>query len=240
MFLITDTLYQGIVGHWLASRIGTNSIQVEKGVIPNQVRADQLKQVEDKKAAQMRAAKTGRGIQAKLFKGKNKGNDAPPAPISGAKFDSYERVVLREAGFKRPVVILGALADITRELLVGDYQDRYEGTIKGIVRVISLQISGSDNFANYCYLVARNDLAHPDLQQKSRRKGIIKLAVINEIIERNKHAVLDITPTAVDKLNYSQLYPIVIFLKAPSAKVSLTNPNIRIMIKHTVSHTGVL
>ncbi|CBY21340.1 unnamed protein product [Oikopleura dioica] len=193
VFLITDTLYQGIVGHWLASRIGTNSIQVEKGVIPNQVRADQLKQVEDKKAAQIRAAKTGRGIQAKLFKGKNKGTPAPPAPISGAKFDSYERVVLREAGFKRPVVILGALADISRELLVGDYQDRYE--------------------------VARNDLAHPDLQQKSRRKGIIKLAVINEIIERNKHAVLDITPTAVDKLNYSQLYPIVIFLKAPSAKV---------------------
>lgn len=98
-------------------------------MIPNQVRADQLKQVEDKKAAQIRAAKTGRGIQAKLFKGKNKGTPAPPAPISGAKFDSYERVVLREAGFKRPVVILGALADISRELLVGDYQDRYEGRV---------------------------------------------------------------------------------------------------------------
>ena len=51
------------------------------------------------------------------------------------------------------------------------------------------------------------------------RKGIIKLTAINEVIEKNKHAILDITPTAVDKLNYSQLYPIVIFLKAPSAKV---------------------
>ena len=53
------------------------------------------------------------------------------------------------------------------------------------------------------------------------RKGIIKLTAINEVIEKNKHAILDITPTAVDKLNYSQLYPIVIFLKAPSAKVNL-------------------
>ena len=60
---------------------------------------------------------------------------------------------------------------------------------------------------------------HPDATAK-KRKGIIKLTAINEIIERNKHAVLDITPTAVDKLNYSQLYPIVIFLKAPSARVS--------------------
>ena len=45
------------------------------------------------------------------------------------------------------------------------------------------------------------------------------MTAINEVIEKNKHAILDITPTAVDKLNYSQLYPIVIFLKAPNAKV---------------------
>ena len=194
VFLITDTLYQGIVGAWLASRIGHNSVQVEKGVIPNQARADQLKSVQDKKAAQLRAAKTGRGIQAKLFKGKNKGSDSPVVPITGAKFDAFERVVLREAGFKRPVVVFGPLADICREMLCQDYSDRYE--------------------------VARNDMNHPDASAK-KRKGIIKLTAINEIIERNKHAVLDITPTAVDKLNYSQLYPIVIFLKATSSKVSL-------------------
>ena len=39
-----------------------------------------------------------------------------------------------------------------------------------------------------------------------------------KLLKKNRHAVLDITPTAVDKLNYSQLYPIVIFLRAPSAK----------------------
>lgn len=191
VFLITDTLYQGIVGAWLSSRIGNNSVQVEKGVIPNKARADQLKAVQDKKAAQLRAAKTGRGIQAKLFKGKNK-NTEPVVPVTGTKFDAFERVVLREAGFKRPVVIFGPLADICREMLVGNYSDRYE--------------------------VARNDMSHPDASAK-KRKGIIKLTAINEIIERSKHAVLDITPTAVDKLNYSQLYPIVVFLKAPSAKV---------------------
>ena len=118
VFLITDTLYQGIVGAWLASRIGHNSVQVEKGVIPNQSRAEQLKTVQDKKAMQLRAARTGRGIQAKLFKGRNKDNNAPSAPV-GANFDAYERVVLREAGFKRPVVIFGPLADISREMLAG-------------------------------------------------------------------------------------------------------------------------
>ena len=100
-------------------------MQVEKGVIPNKARADQLKAVQDKKAAQLRAAKTGRGIQAKLFKGKNK-NTEPVVPVTGTKFDAFERVVLREAGFKRPVVIFGPLADICREMLVGNYSDRYE------------------------------------------------------------------------------------------------------------------
>jgi len=40
--------------------------------------------------------------------------------------DAYERVVLREAGFKRPVVVFGPLADITRESLESNHQDRYE------------------------------------------------------------------------------------------------------------------
>ena len=105
--------------------IGRNSVQVDKGVIPNRSRAEQLKICQDKKAAQLRQAKTGRGIQSKLFKGKNKNMDAP-VPVNGAKYDAYERVVLREAGFKRPVVIFGPLADITRESLESNHQDRYE------------------------------------------------------------------------------------------------------------------
>ena len=105
--------------------IGRNSVQVDKGVIPNQSRAEQLKHVQDKKAAQLRQAKTGRGIQSKLFKGKKNLSDAPVV-INGAKYDAYERVVLREAGFKRPVVIFGPLADISRESLETNFSDRYE------------------------------------------------------------------------------------------------------------------
>mgnify|MGYP000219226125 CR=1 FL=1 len=43
--------------------------------------------------------------------------DSPAVPITGAKFDAFERVVLREAGFKRPIVVFGPLADICREML---------------------------------------------------------------------------------------------------------------------------
>ena len=117
--------------------------------------------------------------------------------------------MLREAGFKRPVVIFGPLADIARESLESNHGDRYE-------------IARSDSNATFDSSKSKSSNTVKTLDNKScrsGRKGIIKLTAINEVIEKNKHAILDITPTAVDKLNYSQLYPIVIFLKAPSAKV---------------------
>lgn len=51
---------------------------------------------------------------------------------------------------------------------------------------------------------------------KQQTSSIIRLSAIREIIDRGKHAVLDITPSAVDKLNYAQFYPIVIYLRVDS------------------------
>uniref|UniRef100_H2ZLR5 Tight junction protein ZO-2 n=1 Tax=Ciona savignyi TaxID=51511 RepID=H2ZLR5_CIOSA len=187
-FRISDTLYQGMVGYWLAVRIGRNNMEIERGVIPNSSRAEQLKMVQDKKIAQMK--ERGKGGIGRRF-GKNPRSDAPVSGTSSNMFPAYERVVLREAGFKRPVVIFGPLADISRERLAADYATAYE--------------------------VARNEGTVSG--QKSNRKGVIRLNTIKDIIEKDKHAVLDITPTAVQKLNYAQLYPIVVFLDPQSKAV---------------------
>ena len=50
----------------------------------------------------------------------------------------------------------------------------------------------------------------------SGRSGIVRLSAIRELVEKGRHALLDITPGAVDKLNYAQFYPVVIFLRADS------------------------
>jgi tight junction protein 1 len=39
------------------------------------------------------------------------------------------------------------------------------------------------------------------------------------MVERGKHGLLDITPNAVDRLNYAQFYPIVVFLRAENKQV---------------------
>jgi len=58
-----------------------------------------------------------------------------------------------------------------------------------------------------------------DVPKSQKSSGIIRLSAIRDIMDRGKHALLDITPNAVDRLNYAQFYPIVIFLRAESKHV---------------------
>lgn len=47
------------------------------------------------------------------------------------------------------------------------------------------------------------------------------------LLMKDKHAVLDITPNAVDRLNYAQWYPIVVFLN-PDSKQGVKNMRTRL------------
>lgn len=58
--------------------------------------------------------------------------------------------------------------------------------------------------------------AGSDEVKPQKSSNIIRLSAIRDVISTGKHALLDITPNAVERLNYAQLYPIVIFFKAES------------------------
>lgn len=105
------------------------------------------------------------------------------------KYVAYERVVLKEANFVRPIVIFGPLADVAREKLKGEFSNRFE---------IPESYSTDPN------------------EKNNSVSGVIKLASIKAIIEKQKHCLLDITPNAVDHLNYAQYFPICVYLKAQS------------------------
>ena len=59
----------------------------------------------------------------------------------------------------------------------------------------------------------------PGAESKSKSSGIIRLSSIRSLVDQGRHALLDVTPNAVDRLNYAQLYPIVVFLRAESKHV---------------------
>ncbi|XP_063305205.1 tight junction protein ZO-1 isoform X6 [Pelobates fuscus] len=202
IFRVVDTLYNGKLGSWLAIRIGRNHKEVERGIIPNKNRAEQLASV------QYTLPKTAGGDRADFwrFRGlrsskrnlRKSREDISAQPVQ-TKFPAYERVVLREAGFLRPVVIFGPIADVAREKLAREEPDIYE--------------------------VARSEPRDAGTDQRS--SGIIRLHTIKQIIDRDKHALLDVTPNAVDRLNYAQWYPIVVFLN-PDSKQGVKTMRMRL------------
>uniref|UniRef100_A0A671NRL8 Tight junction protein 1b n=1 Tax=Sinocyclocheilus anshuiensis TaxID=1608454 RepID=A0A671NRL8_9TELE len=202
VFRVVDTLYNGKLGSWLAIRIGKNHQEVERGIIPNKNRAEQLSSV------QYTLPRTPGGDRADFwrFRGlrsskrnlRKSREDLSAQPVQ-TKFPAYERVVLREAGFLRPVVIFGPIADVAREKLSREGPDLFE--------------------------LAKSEPRDAGTDQRS--SGIIRLHTIKQIIDRDKHAVLDITPNAVDRLNYAQWYPIVVFLN-PDSKQGVKNMRTRL------------
>nr|KAF6268100.1 tight junction protein 1 [Pipistrellus kuhlii] len=202
VFRVVDTLYNGKLGSWLAIRIGKNHKEVERGIIPNKNRAEQLASV------QYTLPKTAGGDRADFwrFRGlrsskrnlRKSREDLSAQPVQ-TKFPAYERVVLREAGFLRPVTIFGPIADVAREKLAREEPDVYQ--------------------------IAKSEPRDAGTDQRS--SGIIRLHTIKQIIDQDKHALLDVTPNAVDRLNYAQWYPIVVFLN-PDSKQGVKTMRMRL------------
>uniref|UniRef100_A0A2K5MZ31 Tight junction protein 3 n=1 Tax=Cercocebus atys TaxID=9531 RepID=A0A2K5MZ31_CERAT len=202
VFHVLDTLYPGPEqshvrgGHWLAVRMGRDLREQERGIIPNQSRAEQLASLE----AAQRAVGIGPGSSAGsnaraefwrlrgLRRGAKKTTQRSREDLSAltrqGHYPPYERVVLREASFKRPVVILGPVADIAMQKLTAEMPDQFE---------IAETVSRTDSPSK-----------------------IIKLETVRLIAEKDKHALLDVTPSAIERLNYVQYYPIVVFFMPES------------------------
>ncbi|XP_059194009.1 tight junction protein ZO-2-like [Centropristis striata] len=190
IFKVVDTLYDGKLGNWLAIRVGKDKQLLEKGIIPNKSRAEQMASVQSshKAVAGDRADFWRlRGQRSVKRKDLRKSRENLSSQTLATRFPAYERVVLREAGFRRPVVLFGPIADAANEKLASEMPD--------------------------LFVIAKTE---PKDAGSEKSSGVVRLNTIRQIIEQDKHALLDVTPKAVDTLNYTQWYPIVIFFNPDS------------------------
>ncbi|NWR52160.1 ZO3 protein, partial [Regulus satrapa] len=191
VFHVLDTMYRGRLGSWLAVRMGRDLQEQEKGIIPNRSRAEQIASLESVLKATSGANPSGaraefwklRGLRGakKILR---KSREDLSALTKQGRYPPYERVVLKEATFKRPVVILGPIADIAVQKLSRELPEMFE--------------------------------IAPSVPRDGASSKVIKLDSVRQIAEKNKHALLDITPSAVERLNYVQCYPVVVFCEPES------------------------
>ncbi|KAM4628784.1 tight junction protein ZO-3 isoform 2-T2 [Polymixia lowei] len=196
VFRVVDTMHRGKLGNWLAIRMGNDLHELDKGTIPNQARAETLANMEQAQRSSGEKQVSGpraefwklRGLRGGKKNVRRTRDDLLQLTIQG-KFPAYEKVLLREANFKRPIVILGPLNDIAMDKLAREMPDEYE--VAEMVSRSGAVDSGST---------------------------VIKLDTVRKIAEKDKHPLLDITPTAVERLNYIQYHPMVLFLDPHSRK----------------------
>ncbi|NXJ97847.1 ZO3 protein, partial [Corythaixoides concolor] len=191
VFHVVDTMYRGRLGNWLAVRMGRDLQEQDRGIIPNRSRAEQIASLESVLKATSGANSSGaraefwklRGLRGakKLLR---KSREDLSALTKQGHYPPYERVVLKEASFKRPVVILGPIADIAMQKLSTELPELFE--------------------------------VAPSVPRDGASSKVIKLDSVRQIAEKDKHALLDITPSAVERLNYVQYYPVVVFCEPES------------------------
>ncbi|XP_054252325.1 tight junction protein ZO-3 [Indicator indicator] len=191
IFHVLDTLYRGRLGSWLAVRVGRDLAEQDRGIIPNQSRAEQIASLESVLKAASGASPSGaraefwklRGLRGAKKMLRKSREDLSSLTKQG-HYPPYERVVLKEATFKRPVVILGPIADIAMQKLSTELPELFE--------------------------------IAPSVPRDGAASKVIKLDSVRQIAEKDKHALLDITPSAVERLNYVQYYPVVVFCQPES------------------------
>ncbi|XP_040548432.2 tight junction protein ZO-3 isoform X2 [Gallus gallus] len=191
VFHVLDTMYRGRLGSWLAVRMGRDLQEQEKGIIPNQSRAEQFASLESVLKATPGTNPSGaraefwklRGLRG-AKKTLRKSREDLSALTKQGHYPPYERVVLKEASFKRPVVILGPITDIAMQKLSTEQPELFE--------------------------------IAPSVPRDGASSKVIKLDTVRQIAEKDKHALLDITPSAVERLNYVQYYPMVVFCEPES------------------------
>ncbi|KAK7081468.1 Tight junction protein ZO-2, partial [Halocaridina rubra] len=194
IFRVVDTLHNGVVGAWQVHRIGRNNQETQKGIIPNKARAEELA------TAQFNAAKKEQ-TQSESRSGFFKRRRNSRRSKSLGK-DHWEDVVFADSVSKFPAYERVAL--------------RHPGFVRPIVLFGPLADIARDKLLKE----SPDKFASPQLDSSGEKpSGIIRLSAIREIMDRGKHAVLDITPNAVDRLNYAQFYPVVIFLRAESKQI---------------------
>ncbi|CAH8533180.1 unnamed protein product [Schistosoma guineensis] len=199
IFHVHDTLLDNALGTWLATKVYPNTSSI--GLIPNEQRAQRF-------------------ISTNQFQENPHESFSPPP---------YERVIqLDKFPFPRPVVIFGPLCELARQRLTQmssiiptklDYS--IEEPIKFIIPPISSSFT-SNNITNSNNGYSINE----ENSNNNKPLGLIRLSAINECMKRGYHCLLDIGPTAIERLTLLGIPPIVILIN-PSSEYQL-----KVLLKH--------
>ncbi|XP_060498353.2 disks large homolog 5 isoform X3 [Panthera onca] len=225
---IDDTLPQGTFGSWMAWQLDENAQKIQRGQIPSKYVMDQefsrrlsMSEVkDDNNTTKTLSAAARRSFFRRKHKHKRSGskdgkdllaldtfsNDTIPLFEDSVSL-AYQRVQKVDCTSLRPVLILGPLLDVVKEMLVNEAPGKF---CRCPLEVMKASQQAIERGVKDCLFV--------DYKRRSGHFDVTTVASIKEITEKNRHCLLDISPHAIERLHHMHIYPIVIFIHYKSAK----------------------
>uniref|UniRef100_A0A8C2VYF5 Discs large MAGUK scaffold protein 5 n=2 Tax=Chinchilla lanigera TaxID=34839 RepID=A0A8C2VYF5_CHILA len=225
---VDNTLPQGAFGCWMAWQLDESAHKMQRGQIPSKYVMDQefsrrlsMSEVKDDSgAAKTLSAAARRSFFRRKHKHKRSGskdgkdllaldtfsNDSIPLFEDSVSL-AYQRVQKVDCTSLRPVLILGPLLDVVKEMLVNEAPGKF---CRCPLEVMKASQQAIERGVKDCLFV--------DYKRRSGHFDVTTVASIKEITEKNRHCLLDIAPHAIERLHYMHIYPIVIFIHYKSAK----------------------
>ncbi|XP_045293750.1 disks large homolog 5 isoform X4 [Leopardus geoffroyi] len=225
---VDDTLPQGTFGSWMAWQLDENAQKIQRGQIPSKYVMDQefsrrlsMSEVkDDNNATKTLSAAARRSFFRRKHKHKRSGskdgkdllaldtfsNDTIPLFEDSVSL-AYQRVQKVDCTSLRPVLILGPLLDVVKEMLVNEAPGKF---CRCPLEVMKASQQAIERGVKDCLFV--------DYKRRSGHFDVTTVASIKEITEKNRHCLLDISPHAIERLHHMHIYPIVIFIHYKSAK----------------------
>ncbi|XP_023422475.2 disks large homolog 5 isoform X5 [Cavia porcellus] len=225
---VDNTLPQGAFGCWMAWQLDESAHKMQRGQIPSKYVMDQefsrrlsMSEVKDDSgAAKTLSAAARRSFFRRKHKHKRSGskdgkdllaldtfsNDSIPLFEDSVSL-AYQRVQKVDCTSLRPVLILGPLLDVVKEMLVNEAPGKF---CRCPLEVMKASQQAIERGVKDCLFV--------DFKRRSGHFDVTTVASIKEITEKNRHCLLDIAPHAVERLHHMHIYPIVIFIHYKSAK----------------------
>nr|XP_011712946.1 disks large homolog 5 isoform X2 [Macaca nemestrina] len=225
---VDDTLPQGTFGSWMAWQLDENAQKIQRGQIPSKYVMDQefsrrlsMSEVkDDNSATKTLSAAARRSFFRRKHKHKRSGskdgkdllsldafsNDSIPLFEDSVSL-AYQRVQKVDCAALRPVLILGPLLDVVKEMLVNEAPGKF---CRCPLEVMKASQQAIERGVKDCLFV--------DYKRRSGHFDVTTVASIKEITEKNRHCLLDIAPHAIERLHHMHIYPIVVFIHYKSAK----------------------
>ncbi|XP_033622378.1 disks large homolog 5 isoform X10 [Fukomys damarensis] len=225
---VDNTLPQGTFGCWMAWQLDESAHKMQRGQIPSKYVMDQefarrlsMSEVKDDgSAAKTLSAAARRSFFRRKHKHKRSGskdgkdllaldtfsNDSIPLFEDSVSL-AYQRVQKVDCTSLRPVLILGPLLDVVKEMLVNEAPGKF---CRCPLEVMKASQQAIERGVKDCLFV--------DYKRRSGHFDVTTVASIKEITEKNRHCLLDVAPHAIERLHHMHIYPVVVFIHYKSAK----------------------